>query len=93
MQGLTQRRTLASLGDWDLRPLLGSIRAPSLIIEGGRSPLPLDAVEVWAALIPDGRLELIPGAGHAYPFVEQPGALFPAVERFLEGGWPSEATR
>ena len=93
MQGLTQRRTLASLGDWDFRPLLGSIRVPSLVIEGARTPLPHDAIEVWATLIPNGRLLLIPGAGHAYPFVEQPGAFFPAVERFLEGGWPSEATR
>jgi pimeloyl-ACP methyl ester carboxylesterase len=64
--------------------LLRSIGAPSLIIEGGLSPLPLDAVKVWAALIPAGRLVLIPGAGHAYPFVERPEAFFPAVERFLD---------
>jgi proline iminopeptidase len=88
-QRLTQRRTLASLGDWDLQPVLRSIGAPSLIVEGGLSPLPLDAVKVWAALIPAGRLVLIPGAGHAYPFVEQPEAFFPAVERFLDATRPA----
>lgn len=90
-QQLTQRRTLASLGDWDFRPLLASIGVPSLVIEGARTPLPLDAVEAWAAVLPQARLLLIPGAGHAYPFVEQPGRFFPAVERFLSGEWPADA--
>ena len=90
-QHLTQRRTLASLGDWDLRPVLDSISAPSLVVEGALSPVPLDAVELWAALIPKARLWLVPGAGHAYPFVEQPGRFFPAVEEFLNGEWPSAA--
>jgi proline iminopeptidase len=90
-QQLTQRRTLASLGDWDFRPLLDSISVPSLIVEGALTPLPLDAVVIWAALIPQARLLLVPGAGHGYPFVEQPGLFFPAVERFLNGGWPAGA--
>ncbi len=91
MQRLTQRRTLRSLGDWDFRPLLGSIGVPSLVVEGALTPLPLDAVQLWAALLPEGRLLLIPGAGHAYPFVEQPDVFFPAVERFLDGDWPAGA--
>ncbi len=92
-QRLTQRHTLASLGDWDFQPLLRSVGVPSLIVEGALTPVPLDAVELWAALMPAGRLLLIPGAGHAYPFVEQPQTFFPAVERFLKGEWPSGTAR
>ena len=92
-QHLTQRRTLASLGDWDFRPLLESIGTPSLIIEGALTPLPLDAVEMWAARLPEARLLLVPHAGHAYPFVEQPGLFFPAVGRFLNGEWPAGAEK
>ncbi|MGQ0816062.1 MAG: alpha/beta fold hydrolase [Gemmatimonadota bacterium] len=87
-QALTARRTLASLGDWDLRPLLSRIAVPALIVEGALTPIPMIEIETWARSIPNARVLLVPASGHAYPFLEQPDVFFPAVETFLQGRWP-----
>ena len=73
---------LDSLGDWDFRSILSTIRAPTLVIEGEKSNVPLDATRLWASSMPNARLVLIPKAGHL-PFIEQPEGFFKAAERFL----------
>ncbi|MBW3569872.1 MAG: alpha/beta fold hydrolase [Gemmatimonadetes bacterium] len=86
----TSQRTPRSLGDWDFTGALGHVRAPLLVITGDRDETPLAGHRAWAAAVPNGRLLVIPGAGHA-PHVEAPGVFFPAVEAFLAGGWPAGA--
>lgn len=86
-----QRATLRALGDWDYRPALRRIRVPALVVEGAQTPVPLDQVRVWAESLVNGRLLLVEGAGHGYPYIEQPEVFFPAIEEFLAGRWPRAA--
>lgn len=69
----------------DVRPLLPSISAPTLIIWGERDTLvPLEHGRALRAGIPDSRLLVLPGAYHN-PMVDQPAAFDRAVLRFLDG--------
>ena len=69
---------LAILESLDLRPYLGRIEAPTLVIGGGDDRIfPVAHSEALAAGIPGARLEVIEGAGH--------GLLFEQAERVL--GW------
>jgi proline iminopeptidase len=79
-----------SLGNYDLRPKLASIKVPALVIEGAKSVVPLDATIEWSRAAPNARLLLIPGAGHGV-FQDQPRALLNAIEVFLAGVWPRGA--
>lgn len=81
-----------SLGDFDLLPLLGKIKAPVLIIHGAADPIPIESSEAWATAMPNARLLLIKDAGHI-SHVEQPEIFFSAVETFLKGGWPDNAKK
>ena len=82
--------TLGSLGDWDFRPWLERIAVPTLVVEGQRSKVPLDATREWAVVMPNARLLLIPEAGHEV-FVDQPEAFRAAVKQFLGGVFPTDA--
>jgi proline iminopeptidase len=88
---VAQRNTVATLGEYDLRPLLPRIRVPALVVEGALTPVPLDEVRIWAAALSDARLLLISRTGHAYPYAENPDEFFPAIRVFLRGGWPEGA--
>ncbi|MGI9166848.1 MAG: alpha/beta fold hydrolase [Pyrinomonadaceae bacterium] len=79
--------TFASIGEWDFRPMLARLRLPALILEGTETNVPLDATRVWAAVMPNARLLLIPRAGHEL-FLDQPRAFAEAAEQFLRGRFP-----
>jgi proline iminopeptidase len=80
--------TLASLGDYDLRPVLSRLTVPAMVIEGAVSiPSTVESARVFAQSLPGAPLVFVPDAGH-FPQVERPDLFFPAVERFL-----SEAVR
>lgn len=79
--------TFSSLGEYDLTPKLRQLRIPALIVEGEQSIPTVDSVHAWAEAMPNARLLLIPNSGH-FPQVERPNLFFPAVEHFLNGGWP-----
>lgn len=80
----------ASLGAWDFTPLLRSIRSPALVIEGAASQAPLDDARAWASALPDGRLLLIPDAGHMN-WLDQPSAVIAALDQFFGSRWPALA--
>jgi proline iminopeptidase len=84
---------LADLGDYDLRPALGAMDMPALVVEGAQARLPLDGEWAWGRALPNSRVWLMDEVGHAYPFVEQPDVFFPGVYRFMRGGWPNGARR
>ena len=88
---VANRRTLASLGNWDFRPVMKRVRARVLVVEGEHTPIPVDQIRVWAETFPTARLLLVPATGHAYPHIENPNYFFPALEEFLRGGWPAAA--
>lgn len=72
---------------YDWRDRVRAIRVPSLVLHGADDALPPSAAETLAALIPNARLELIPGSGHM-PFWEAPEQFFGLVESFLPARTP-----
>lgn len=76
--------------DRDFRPLLAKLRMPVLVVEGGKTNVPLDATRVWAVSLSNGRLLLIPNAGH-FNYLDRPDIFFPAAEHFLRGKFPKGA--
>jgi proline-specific peptidase len=71
------------VGSFDLRPELGRITAPTLVITGEDDFItgPVCAREL-AAEIPGARLTLLPDCGH-FVFVEQPESFAAEVKAFL----------
>lgn len=88
--GGVQRHTIASLGDWDWRPALRAVTAPTLVLHGLADPIPLSTAREWAAALPQARLLTYAGVGH-FPYVEAPTRFFEDVAAFLDGGWPDGA--
>ena len=73
-----------SLGDYDLVPQLGALHLPAFFIHGRQDPIPLESTEL-AARAMRARLLVLEASGHV-PYVEQPDALFAAIEQFLREG-------
>jgi proline iminopeptidase len=79
--GRTQQEVWASLGDYDLRPRLGSVEAPAIVVHGDDDPIPWQTAEVLADGI-GAAFHLIPECGHV-PYVEAPDAFRESLDRFL----------
>ena len=90
-QPMVRAHAWSSLGDFNLIPKLGAVKAPVLVIHGAADVIPLRSSEAWAAGYPNARLFLIQKAGHISQ-IEQPEIFFPAIETFLKGTFPKEAT-
>lgn len=59
------------------------IQAPTLVLHGDADRIvPLERAAALAAAVPDGRLVVLPGAGHNY-LTDQPSESVAAVEAFL----------
>ena len=81
----------SSLAEADLRPMLGSIAVPTLLVHGDadeRSPLAVG--EALHAAIPGSTLAVLPGLGHECP-VEDPPLFQQTVVAFLRDR-PAAAT-
>ena len=81
-----------SLGDYNLLPSLGVVKAPALVIHGTADVIPVKASETWAGAMPNARLLLFDKSGHM-PQFEQPEIFFKAVETFLKGEFPADAKK
>jgi pimeloyl-ACP methyl ester carboxylesterase len=69
----------------DLRDELEQIEAPTLVIWGENDRLlPVLHGHTCAALLPNGLLEVVPGAGHV-PMLERPEELSRLLREFLAG--------
>ena len=75
------RRLLKLLVGFDLKPRLGSIRVPTLVLHGTRDliVLPRDG-RALAAAIPGAESVAIPGAGHV-PTMTRPASVSAAISR------------
>jgi pimeloyl-ACP methyl ester carboxylesterase len=78
---------IGSLGAWDVRPVVGHVTSPVLVLHGAAGAIPREAMEAWADAFPNARLITIERAGH-YLHVDRPEAFFGAAEVFFDGGWP-----
>ena len=59
------RHLLAVIGAPDRTPMLGAVRAPTLILQGTEDPVQsIAAAEAQASAIPGARLRLVQGMGH-----------------------------
>lgn len=81
--GRIQKSVWESLGDYDLRNALGTVRCPTLVIHGRQDPIPLASSEAVTQALPNARLVVIDESGHV-PYVEAPDVLFAAIRRFLD---------
>jgi proline iminopeptidase len=81
--GRVQQSVWESLDDYDLPadPGFRRIAVPSLIVHGRQDPIPLASSEECASAL-NATLVVIDQCGHV-PYVEQPEALFRAIEDFL----------
>ena len=81
--GRVQQSVWASLGDYDLPadPELRAITSPTLIVHGRQDPIPVESSEQCASAL-RATLVVLDECGHV-PYVEQPDALFAAIETFL----------
>ncbi|MFL5925318.1 MAG: alpha/beta fold hydrolase [Gaiellaceae bacterium] len=71
------------VSDRDLRPSLGRVRAPALLVWGDRDRLvPASVAEEWQRALPGSRLVLLP-CGHV-PMWEAPADLAETLLAFLE---------
>jgi pimeloyl-ACP methyl ester carboxylesterase len=70
-----------SLGDYDLRPRLPSLRRPSFVAHGRQDPIPVESARSTARALSAELLEL-DDCGHV-PYVEAPERLWPPLLRFL----------
>lgn len=85
------RAFFATLGDFDWRDDLQELQVPRLIIHGREDGIPLAGAEAWAAAYDNARLLVVSPAGH-FPFVEQKETVIAAIDTFLGGDWPDNAT-
>ena len=76
---------LCTAQDVEFRGSIGMV-GPTLITHGRQDPIPLASSEA-AARAMDAELVVIEDCGHV-PYVEQPEALFRAIERFLAANSP-----
>jgi proline iminopeptidase len=76
-----QQSIWASLGDFDLQEELRGVSIPSLVLHGRQDPIPLASATAAADCL-GAELVVLEACGHV-PYVEQPAALFAAIQRFL----------
>ena len=81
MTAKVQQSVWHSLGDFDLIPDLGKLHIPAFFVHGRHDPIPLESTERAAGAM-RARLLVLEASGHV-PYVEQPDALFAAIEQYL----------
>ena len=86
--GRIQQQVWESLGpDYDLLKDLRPMGFPTLFVHGRDDPIPA-ASSVEGAKAMDAELVLLDDCGHV-PYVERPGELFTALDRFLAATDPA----
>ena len=85
------RAFFATFGDFDWRDDLNGLKIPRLIIHGREDRVPLEGGKAWAKGYPNARLIVLSPSGH-FPFIEQKEAVISAIDTFLRGEWPKDAT-
>ena len=75
--------TLASRDD--VTAMLGQIKVPALVVHGDKdAAIELGLAETLVAGLPDAKLVVVPGAGHAANLTH-PAVVNPAIATFLDG--------
>lgn len=67
---------------WDARGRMESIRLPALVTVGDHDEMSIESARDMALRLPEGRLEVIEGAGHL-TMVDRPDAYARVIRNFL----------
>jgi pimeloyl-ACP methyl ester carboxylesterase/class 3 adenylate cyclase len=88
------RATLEAAFRIDVRPILPTITAPTLVIHSREDPIPVQGGRYLADHIPGARLLEVDGADHA-PWFTDPDTILTGIEDFLTGSHaaPSQSHR
>ncbi len=78
------RAAITSVLRLDVRPLLSSITAPTLVIHARNDPMPVQFGHYLADHIPRANILEVEGRDHA-PWITEPDKILSAVEEFLTG--------
>jgi pimeloyl-ACP methyl ester carboxylesterase len=81
VMGKVQKSVWESLGRYDLCQSLRAVRCPALVVHGDADPIPMASAQAAADAL-GARFVALADCGHV-PYVEQPAALFGAIEQFL----------
>jgi poly(3-hydroxyalkanoate) depolymerase len=74
---------LYALSGWSSHPWIRSVRHPALVLHGDHDPVvPLANGRYLADALPNGRLEVVKGAGHLF-LLDEPRSVAPALTAFL----------
>lgn len=79
--GRTQEEVWQSLGDYDLRPRLPTLRMPAIVVHGDDDPIPAAAAQVLAEAL-RAPFHLLPDCGHV-PYVEAADRFAALLDGFL----------
>ncbi|MDQ3996682.1 MAG: adenylate/guanylate cyclase domain-containing protein [Gemmatimonadota bacterium] len=86
------RALLDSIRGLDLRPILGSISAPTLVLHRRDESPPIEGARYIASRIPGAKLVELEGDDHL-PWLGDMDALLDEVQEFLTGARPKRAER
>jgi class 3 adenylate cyclase len=81
----------ANIEKCDVRPILPSVRVPTLVLHRRDDPIPIDHGRYYAEHIPNARLVELEGSDHT-PWVGDIDALIGEVEEFLTGARAAHAS-
>jgi proline iminopeptidase len=81
--GRTQQEVWESLGKYDLRPALGRLHLPALVLHGDDDPIPAESARAIADAL-GAPFHLLPACGHV-PYVE----AFDEFRRLLDASLPA----
>jgi proline iminopeptidase len=81
--GRTQQEVWESLGDYDLRPALGRLRLPAIVLHGDDDPIPAESARAVAEAL-GAPFHLLAACGHV-PYVE----AFEEFRRLLDAFLPA----
>ena len=79
--GRTQQEVWSSLGDFDLRPALGRLSLPTLVMHGEDDPIPLETAKSISDLLGAG-FHPMPRCGHV-PYIEAFDEFVRLLDSFL----------
>src|SRR5215216_838422 len=82
--GRTQQEVWSSLGEYDLRPQLASLRLRAILLQGDSDVIPVEASRTVAQLL-EAEFHLLPRCGHV-PYVEAFEEFVRLLDRFLPSG-------
>jgi proline iminopeptidase len=82
--GRTQQEVWTSLGEYDLRPPIGRLQIPALVLHGESDPIPIEASRELAKHL-HAEFHPLPNCGHV-PYVEAYEQFVRSVDGFLTGG-------